>query len=56
MNSHADDAVRTRLITMACDNRELGVRSGVRMPTSIGMAGWLVIGSYILTAPSINCP
>jgi len=30
MNTHADEAVRTRLITMACDNRELGVRSGVR--------------------------
>jgi len=30
LNTHADDAVRTRLITMACDNRELGVRSGVR--------------------------
>jgi len=30
MNTHVDDAVRTRLITMACDNRDLGVRSGVR--------------------------
>jgi len=30
MTTHADNTVRTRLITMARDNRKLGVRSGVR--------------------------
>ena len=56
MTTHA---VRTRLITMACDNCKIGVRFGahatgeVRTPTPIGLAGWL-IRSYILTATSIN--
>ena len=30
MTTHADDVVRTYLITMACNNREPEVRSGVR--------------------------